>query len=131
MRTFVSLLLVVILLVPSSLGAVVFAVEQCQTQAAKAEVSCCCAHEEPPQESGPYLERSCCCEVKTPPAPMQDPILPRDLAEGSPDYGVIPFVEYLDKDYEPEACSLQLPRFRGPPRAPPRPLFQQHQRFLI
>lgn len=131
MRTFVSFLFVVILLVPSSLGAVVAVAEQCQTLASKAEVSCCCTHEEPSRESGPYLERSCCCEVKTPPAPMQEPILPRDLAEGAPDYGVAPFLEHVEKDYEPGACSLQLPRFRGPPRAPPRPLFLQHQRFLI
>ncbi|MDA0667171.1 MAG: hypothetical protein O3A95_05550 [Planctomycetota bacterium] len=132
MRSLPALIAIVLLLLPSSLGAVVAAQETCAKMAAMAEMSCCCEHQaEAPADLGPSISRTCCCAYDLPvaPAPLQEGV--RMHKEGKSDTSLFEshFAVFSFPNL-PLLTSVQQAA-PGPPRAPPRPLYLSFQSFLI
>ncbi len=132
MRNLPALLTVLLLLLPSGLGAVVFPPETCANSAMAMEMLCCCQHQaNPAEQAGPFLERKCCCAVDGPEAPAQDPAPVRFSAQESFELG-----SWLDGAEEAVAIPQDFVapahlRVEGPPRALTLPLFLLFQRFVI
>ena len=130
LKRLTALFAIVVLLLPSSLAAVVWSnPEFCVGPGSMP--NCCCTHDEDAADQGQSLSPECCCEFEAP-QPLPDDPEPARLAEIDVDLDwlltnlqeqLLPF----DSD-APFTCEL---RIQGPPRAPPRPLFLRFQSFLI
>lgn len=130
MRILPAFFAIVLLLLPSSLSAVMAAQELEMQMDLMANMSCCCEHDTAPiKSSGPAFSRTCCCDVDLPatPSSQEDPVR---FASG----------EKPDIDFEWCVTSALLPKSvvqkseercqPGAPRAPPRPLYLSFQSFL-
>ena len=131
MRTLPALFAMLLLLLPSSLGAVMASQELCAQMEAMAEMSCCCAHDEAPKETqGPFVARTCCCDVKVP-LESKSPWEPiRIAAEENSPTGSVAIETTLAFFLAPQPTNSFYWISPGPPRAPPRPLFLSFQSFL-
>lgn len=125
-----ALLAIVLLLLPSSLGAAVHVAKDCSTLAEQV-ASCCCEHLEPQKNLGPFLDAGCCCEVDVPLEPLQRQEIPR-----------VNSTSEVPTPPAATATGISLPTAgnvdsgivlvpRGPSRAPPGSILVRFQRFLI
>jgi hypothetical protein len=135
LKRLTALFAILVLLLPSSLAAVVLSQAQpCMSQDTSSSCcsGCCCSHSEQDQdEQGPLLESECCCEFQAPSAPQEQPAQARYSAEQN--LGIAAYLPYdkgftlLDHGYPSAPPAL----VKAPPRAPPQPLFLYFQSFLI
>ncbi|MHC4824602.1 MAG: hypothetical protein ACYTEP_11390 [Planctomycetota bacterium] len=127
MRTFVPLLAILLLLLPSSAAALV-SVRTCAELQAMESMSCCCDHPESEAPALPSISKDCCCEWKS---PLQVPSPPPFVVDGQT--SVCFAAEPQETLRVPRKTNVSgsgwLPN--APPRAPPRPLFLQYSSFLI
>lgn len=130
MPTFLARFSILLLLLPSSLGAVMASQELGAQMEIMASMSCCCGHDEAPEKSsGPVFSRACCCDVDLPRTPSSQEGPLRFAADENSNAG---FVASESSHEQPSVPALQAEeRIRpGAPRAPPRPLFLSFQSFL-
>lgn len=135
LKRLTALFAILVLLLPSSLAAVVLSQAQpCMDQGTSASCcsGCCCTHSELDQEEqAPVLQRECCCEFQAPVTPQEEPVQARCGTEQ--ELGVIAYflhregLAFLNSGYPTATPSL----LKAPPRAPPQPLFLYFERFLI
>ncbi len=128
-----ALFLMLLLLLPSGLGAAVSTAQNCMTMQANLAMDCCCSHEDPSSEPlpGPGLERTCCCEAKAPLAPLRERPAPRSCDDPAPKVAFAPLTSMACLPQAPEAGHGIKAIEPGPPRAPPWPPLLRSQRFLI
>lgn len=130
MRILPALFAILLLLLPSSLSAVMASQELSAQMETMASMSCCCEHNEAPvKPSGPVLSRSCCCDVDLPstPSSQEEPIRIASSEKSETDFPANEACQLL-----PNAAILNSKdRCQpGAPRAPPRPLYLSFQSFL-
>lgn len=133
MPRFASVFAIVLLLLPSSLGALVRVVEDCSSMAMPSPeaASCCCEHDAPDAGLGPFLSKGCCCEFDAPLEPLHRQEQPRAIESGEPlpQFGRTAVAVQIP-DYHDPNCVLFVVEY-GPPRAPPGSILVRFQRFLI
>ncbi|PCJ55718.1 MAG: hypothetical protein COA70_01170 [Planctomycetota bacterium] len=131
MRTLPALIAIVLLLLPSSLGAIAAVRDSCAKMAAMAEMLCCCEHEtSSPSDSGPSLSRSCCCEFDAPATPIPSQESPRVQSEEKSESSFLECPFLMPLPWHQGTAPASDPVLLGPPRAPPRPLYLSFQSFL-
>jgi hypothetical protein len=129
LRAFVLMLL---LLLPSSVGAAVTVAQNCADLQAQGEMECCCRHaeENTSQHQGATMAPKCCCEAEAPASPIEAPKVPRLAPEPIPDWDWT--AAFAADVLAPAKCVTQVQGISlHPPRAPPWSTLQRSQRFLI